>query len=122
MAAFLQAKIALVGIPAARAIGPGREPMLPPSEPSLKPAEPERLPQAPASGQRDRGRAARPAARAVLGPLILAAAPARAADPRPPQVAVGFTASPAPIMQGGVTKLFYELTLINVSPLRYTLA
>jgi peptidase M23-like protein len=79
--------------------------------------------QVPASGQRDCGRAALPAALAVLGPLVLAAAaPARAADPRPPQVAVGFTASPAPIMQGGVTKLFYELTLINVSPLRYTIA
>jgi hypothetical protein len=57
---------------------------------------------------------------AVLGPLVLA--PARAEDPRPPQVAIGFTAEPAPIVQGGLTKLFYELTLTNVSSLRYTIS
>jgi hypothetical protein len=78
--------------------------------------------QVPDIGQRDRRSAVLPGAvaLAVLGPLVLA--PARAADPRPPQVAIGFTAEPAPIVQGGLTKLFYELTLTNVSSLRYTIS
>jgi hypothetical protein len=46
---------------------------------------------------------------------------ALAADPHPPQVVVDFTAEPAAIVQGGETKLYYELTLTNVSPFRYTL-
>jgi hypothetical protein len=53
--------------------------------------------------------------------VLAYALPSLAADPHPPQLAVGFTAEPAPIIQGGQAKLFYEMTLTNTSPLRYTL-
>jgi hypothetical protein len=53
--------------------------------------------------------------------VLAYALPTLAADPHPPQLAVGFTAEPVPIIQGGQAKLFYEMTLTNTSPFRYTL-
>ncbi|HZZ62799.1 MAG TPA: M23 family metallopeptidase [Roseiarcus sp.] len=53
--------------------------------------------------------------------FLLVATPALADDPRPPQVAVSFLAEPAPIVQDGSTKLFYEMALTNYAPVAYVL-
>jgi Peptidase family M23 len=53
--------------------------------------------------------------------LMFLAAPALAADPHPPQIAVSFRAKPAPIVQDGSTKLVYEMALTNFIGSRYVL-
>ncbi len=53
--------------------------------------------------------------------LTLLAGPAHAADPLPPQLAVSFLATPAPIVQDGSTRLFYEMQIVNYSKQPYVL-
>jgi len=53
--------------------------------------------------------------------LWLAATPAVANDPYPPQLNVSFLAAPAPIVQNGTTRLVYEMLITNFSKNRYAL-
>jgi hypothetical protein len=47
--------------------------------------------------------------------------PARAGDPHPPQLNVTFLAEPAPIVQDGSTRLYYEMVITNFTKDSYTL-
>lgn len=58
---------------------------------------------------------------ALLGFLVLLAAPARAGDPRPPALNTSVLAEPAPIVQEGSTRLAYEMLITNFSKLTYVL-
>jgi hypothetical protein len=60
---------------------------------------------------------------ARLLPLALAllAAPALARDPHPPALVISFLAAPAPIVQDGSTRLFYEMQIVNYAPAPYVL-
>ena len=51
----------------------------------------------------------------VLCGLLFAGVPALAGDPHAPQLNVSFIASPAPIVQNGATRLFYEMLITNFS-------
>jgi hypothetical protein len=51
--------------------------------------------------------------------VVLVAKPASAADLRPPQLQISFLAQPAPIVQYGSTKLFYEMAVTNFSKRSY---
>jgi hypothetical protein len=51
----------------------------------------------------------------VLCGLLLGVVAASAADPHAPQLNVSFIASPAPIVQNGTTRLFYEMLITNFS-------
>jgi hypothetical protein len=52
---------------------------------------------------------------------LLLGAPALAADPHPPQLAVSFLAEPAPIVQDGSTRLVYEMQIVNATQSPYVL-
>jgi hypothetical protein len=56
-----------------------------------------------------------------LAALVLLATPALAGDPRPPQLVVSFLAEPAPIVQDGSTRLYYEMVVANYSNNPYVL-
>ena len=57
-----------------------------------------------------------------LTALLLARTSAvRADDPFPPALDVSFIAEPAPIVQQGSTKLFYEMRITNFAPVSYVL-
>lgn len=53
--------------------------------------------------------------------VALWASPLFAGDPRPPQIKVSFLAEPAPLMQNGSLRLFYEMLITNFSRNRYVL-
>jgi murein DD-endopeptidase MepM/ murein hydrolase activator NlpD len=53
--------------------------------------------------------------------LTLLAGPSLAADPFPPQLAVSFLATPAPIVQDGSTRLVYEMQIVSYSKSSYVL-
>ena len=53
--------------------------------------------------------------------LLFGAASAKAADPYPPALSIAFIAEPAPIVQEGATKLFYEMLITNFAPIPYVL-
>ena len=57
----------------------------------------------------------------LLALIAFHAAPARAADPYPPALAVAFIAEPAPIVQEGMTKLYYEMLVTNFAPIPYVI-
>jgi murein DD-endopeptidase MepM/ murein hydrolase activator NlpD len=52
---------------------------------------------------------------------LLLATPVRAGDPRPPQLMVSFLAQPAPIVQDGSTRLYYEMVITNFAKNSYLL-
>ena len=53
--------------------------------------------------------------------LLLLAMPVRADDPHPPQIAVSFLAQPAPLVQDGTTRLYYEMVVTNFAKDSYLL-
>jgi hypothetical protein len=53
--------------------------------------------------------------------LLLATGLARAGDPHPPQLNVTFLAQPAPLIQDGTTRLYYEMVVTNFASSDYTL-
>jgi hypothetical protein len=53
--------------------------------------------------------------------LLLLATPVRASDPHPPQIAVTFLAQPAPLLQGGTTRLYYEMVVTSFAKESYVL-
>ena len=52
---------------------------------------------------------------------LLLAAPVHAGDPHPPQITVSFLAQPAPLVQDGTTRLYYEMVVTNFSRDSYVL-
>ena len=52
---------------------------------------------------------------------LLLAAPVHAGDPHPPQITVSFPAQPAPLVQDGTTRLYYEMVVTNFSRDSYVL-
>jgi hypothetical protein len=54
-------------------------------------------------------------------PVIVTNAPVRADDPHPPQLNVTFLAQPAPIIQNGSTRLYYEMVITNFARSNYLL-
>jgi hypothetical protein len=53
--------------------------------------------------------------------LGVSAASAGAGDPHPPQLNVTFLAEPAPLIQNGTTRLYYEMVVTSFAPVSYTL-
>src|SRR5215468_6133630 len=53
--------------------------------------------------------------------LLLTTMPARPGDPRPPQLNVTFLAEPAPLVQDGATRLYYEMVITNFANTSYKL-
>ena len=53
--------------------------------------------------------------------LLLLAMPVRADDPHPPQITVSFLAQPAPLVQDGTTRLYYEMVVTNFAKDSYLL-
>lgn len=53
--------------------------------------------------------------------LVSGAMPARADDPYPPALAIASIAEPAPIVQEGATKIYYEMLVTNFAPVPYVL-
>ena len=53
--------------------------------------------------------------------LLLTTMPARAGDPHPPQLNVTFLAEPAPLVQNGATRLYYEMVITNFANTSYNL-
>src|SRR5271165_2263871 len=53
--------------------------------------------------------------------LLLLTMPARAGDPHPPQITVSFLAQPAPLVQDGTTRLYYEMVVTNFAKDGYVL-
>jgi hypothetical protein len=53
--------------------------------------------------------------------LVLLETPLLAGDPRPPQINLSFLAEPAPIVQYGSVRLFYEILITNFSKDQYVL-
>ena len=53
--------------------------------------------------------------------LLLLATPVRADDPHPPQITVSFLAQPAPLVQDGTTRLYYEMVVTNFAKDKYAL-
>jgi hypothetical protein len=53
--------------------------------------------------------------------LALSTTPLLAGDPHPPQIKVSFLAEPAPLVQNGSMRLFYEMLITNFSRDRYIL-
>src|SRR5262245_15054316 len=53
--------------------------------------------------------------------LLLLATPVRADDPHPPQLTVIFLAQPAPIVQDGSTRLYYEMVITSFAKDSYSL-
>jgi Peptidase family M23 len=53
--------------------------------------------------------------------LVLLETPILAGDPRPPQINLSFLAEPAPIVQYGSVRLFYEMQITNFSKDQYVL-
>jgi Peptidase family M23 len=54
-------------------------------------------------------------------PAIVTMTPVRAGDPHPPQLNLTFLAQPAPIIQNGSTRLYYEMVITNFSKSNYLL-
>jgi hypothetical protein len=57
----------------------------------------------------------------VLGWLLIIVTPARASDPHPPQITVSYVATPAPLLQNGTTRLYYEMIVTSFSKDSYVL-
>jgi Peptidase family M23 len=57
----------------------------------------------------------------LLTYVLLLPAAARAGDPHAPQLNVTFLAEPAPIVQDGTTRLYYEMVVTNFAGVSYTL-
>ncbi len=55
------------------------------------------------------------------GLLLFAGTPALAGDPHAPQLNVSFLAAPAPIVQNGSTRLFYEMLITNFAKSAFVL-
>ncbi len=55
------------------------------------------------------------------GLLLFAGTPALAGDPHAPQLNVSFLAPPAPIVQNGATRLFYEMLITNFAKTAFVL-
>ena len=53
--------------------------------------------------------------------LLLTIVSARADDPHPPQLDVTFLAEPAPLVQNGTTRLYYEMVVANFANVSYSL-
>lgn len=53
--------------------------------------------------------------------LLLLASPARAGDPHPPQITVKFLTQPAPLVQDGTIRLYYEMIVTNFAKDKYVL-
>ena len=53
--------------------------------------------------------------------LPLIAVPVHADDPHPPQITVSFLAQPAPLVQDGTTRLYYEMVVTNFAKDSYVL-
>src|SRR6516225_726254 len=53
--------------------------------------------------------------------LLLTTMPARGGDPHPPQLNVTFLAEPAPLVQDGATRLYYEMVITNFAKAPYEL-
>ena len=53
--------------------------------------------------------------------LLLLAMPVRAGDPHPPQITASFLAQPAPLVQDGTTRLYYEMVVTNFAKDSYLL-
>ena len=57
----------------------------------------------------------------IISCLLLLATPVRADDPHPPQLTVTFLAQPAPIVQDGSTRLYYEMVITSFAKDSYSL-
>jgi hypothetical protein len=57
----------------------------------------------------------------LAAPQLLAASAAFAGDPHPPLLTASFLAQPAPIVQNGQTRLYYEMLITNFSKSAYVL-
>jgi hypothetical protein len=57
----------------------------------------------------------------LIAATLLFAPPAFAGEPLPPQLSVSFIAEPAPIVQDGSTRLFYEMIVANFYKSKYVL-
>lgn len=57
----------------------------------------------------------------LIGLCLLGATPARAGDPYPASLNVTYIAEPAPIVQDGATRLYYEMVVTNFSKIGYVL-
>jgi hypothetical protein len=57
----------------------------------------------------------------ALSCLLLFATPVRADDPHPPQITVSVLNQPAPLVQNGTTRLYYELVVTSFAKERYIL-
>jgi hypothetical protein len=53
--------------------------------------------------------------------FLVATGPVRAGDPHPPQLNVIFLTQPAPIIQNGTTRLYYEMVITNFTKSTYLL-
>jgi hypothetical protein len=53
--------------------------------------------------------------------LLLTIASVQAGDPHPPQLNVTFLAEPAPLVQNGTTRLYYEMVVTNFANVSYTI-